>query len=124
MEDQIQNKEAAGAAEDKKAQGTPAADQPKVDNKAAAKKDAAPAADKKPAADNKPAAKTGPKVRTEKTEIEGNPIVDIDGNEYEVVTPSFEVPGFGTFTNKEAATNEALLRKLIEKKSRVLRQVF
>lgn len=118
MEDQIQNKEAAGAAEDKKAQGTPAADQPKVDNKAAAKKDAAPAAD------NKPAAKTGPKVRTEKTEIEGNPIVDIDGNEYEVVTPSFEVPGFGTFTNKEAATNEALLRKLIEKKSRVLRQVF
>lgn len=65
-----------------------------------------------------------PDVRTEKKVVEGNPIVKVDGKEYEIKTPLFSVSGFGTFTNKEAATNKALLKHLIEKGSSVLKEVF
>lgn len=77
---------------------------------------------KKADSNDKPSGKL--KVRVEKKEIEGPPIVEIDGQEFEIVTPRFEVPGFGTFTNREAATNADLIRYLIEKKSKVLREVF
>lgn len=65
-----------------------------------------------------------PNVRTKKKVVDGNPIVKVDGKEYEIKTPLFSVSGFGTFTNKEAATNKALLKHLIEKGSSVLKEVF
>lgn len=110
MPNELENQNAASGAEDNK---------PKT-------KAPAPAKEKKEAAPEKEAKKavTKPSVRTEKKVIEGNPIVKIDDKEYEVKTPLFNVIGFGTFTNKEAATNDKLLRHLLEMGSSVLKEVF
>ena len=81
-------------------------------------------ANKTPNSNTEKQADTTTKVRTKDILVEGNPIVTIKGKEYEIKTPLFNVSGFGTFTNKEAAINKKLLNALLEMGSSVLKEVF
>lgn len=112
MSKELENKQAAAGAEEK--------------NTGTETKETKASKEKKEPTSNKEATKEEKKpiVRTNKTVVEGNPIVNINGKEYEVKTPLFNVSGFGTFTNKEAATNEKLLSALLEMGSSVLKEVF